>query len=100
MNLELINGVFFKNNLPRIKDRTYEINLYDKNSKGTHWFSLFIDRIIVVYFDYFGIEFWKYILEVLSKFKDKSINHNIFRISLLYCFHRVFAYRKNFLRLY
>ena len=43
MNLGLINGVFFKKNLPRIKDRTYEINLYDKNSKGTHWFSLFID---------------------------------------------------------
>ena len=34
----------------------YAINLDDKNSKETHWVSLFIDRNLAVYFDYFGIE--------------------------------------------
>ena len=54
------------------------INIDDKNSKGTHWVSLFIDRNIAVYFDSLGI---KYVpQEVLNKTRDKSITHNIFRI--------------------
>ena len=46
--------------------------------KGTHWVSLFIERITAVYFDSFEI---KYIIpqEVLNKIKYKSIYHNIFR---------------------
>ena len=54
------------------------INLDDKQSKGTCLVSLFIDRNTVAHFDSFGVE---YILqEVLSKIKDKSITHNIFRM--------------------
>ena len=54
------------------------LNLDGKQSKGTHWVSLVIGRNTAGYFDSFGIE---YILpEVLSKIKDKSITHNIFRI--------------------
>ena len=49
------NGVFSRNNLSRIKDGVYVINLDDKNSKGTHWVSLFVDRNLAVYFDSFGI---------------------------------------------
>ena len=56
----------------------YVINLDDKNSKGTHWVSLFIDRNVTIYFDSFGIEYIP--LEVLNKIKDKSITPNIFRI--------------------
>ena len=41
---------FSRNNLPKIKDGAYVINLDDKNSKRTHWFSLFIDRNAAVYF--------------------------------------------------
>ena len=52
-----INGVFSRNNLPRIKDWAYVINLDDRNSKGTHWVSLFIDKNIAIYFDSFGIEY-------------------------------------------
>ena len=76
----MINGVFSfsRDNLPRIKDGAYVINLDDKKSKGTHWISLFIDRNTAVYFDSFGIE---YIMqEVLSNSKDKSITYNVFRI--------------------
>ena len=72
------NGVFSRNNLPRIKDRAYVVNLDDRNSKGMHEISLFIDRNLVAYFDSFGIEYIPQ--EVLNKIKDKSITHNIFRI--------------------
>ena len=54
------------------------INLDDKNSKGAHWVSLFIDRNLAVYFDSFGIEYIPQ--EVLNKIRDKSITQNIFRI--------------------
>ena len=47
------NNVFSRNNLPRIKDRVYVINLDDQKSKGTHWVSLFIDKHLDVYFDSF-----------------------------------------------
>ena len=30
------NGVFSRDNLPKIKDRAYGINLDDKEGKGTH----------------------------------------------------------------
>ena len=58
--------------MPRINDEAYIINLEDKNSKGTHWVSLF-----VAYFDSSGIEYIP--LEVLNKTRYKSITHNIFR---------------------
>ena len=87
-------------NLPRIKDRAYV-------SKSKRWDSLFIDRNTAVYFDSFGIEYIPQ--EVLNKIRDKSITHNIFRIQekcfyyvwiLLYCFYRINASRKSFIRLY
>ena len=70
------NGVFLRNNLPRIKDGTHVND--DKNSKGTHWILLFVDRNLAVYFDFFGIEYIP--PEVLNKIRNKSIIHNIFRI--------------------
>ena len=94
-------------NLPRIKHGAYVKNLDHKNSKGTHWVSLFIDRDLAVYFDSFGIEYIP--LEVLDKIRDKSITHNIFSIQdnesimvliLLYCFRRIYVCRKIFVRLY
>ena len=54
------NGVFSRNNLSRIKDGAYVINLDDKNSKSTYWFSLSADRNTAVYFHSFGIEYIKY----------------------------------------
>ena len=34
------NGVYSRNNLPKIKDRTYVINLDEFKSIGTHWIAL------------------------------------------------------------
>ena len=56
----------------------YVINLNDKKSKGTHWFSLFINKIKAIYFDSFGTEYIPQ--EALNKIKDKAITHKIFRI--------------------
>ena len=45
------NGLFSGKNLPKIKDEAYVISHNHKNSKGTHWVSLFIDRNTALYFD-------------------------------------------------
>ena len=74
MNLDLI--AFFKKQFTC--NKRWSINHDDKDSKGTHWVSLCIDRNTAVYFDSFGIEYIPQ--EVLNKIKDKSITHNIFRI--------------------
>ena len=54
------------------------INIDEKQSKRTNWVSLFIDRHVTVYFDFFRIEYIPQ--EVLSKIKYISTIHNIFRI--------------------
>ena len=91
------NGVFARNNFPRIKDAAYVINLDDKKFKGTHRVSLFNLQNTDAYFDSFWTE---YILrQVLKKIKDKLVAHNIFRIkewlcyvwTLLYRFHGICA---------
>ena len=51
------NGVFTRDNLTRMKNGVYLINLDDKNSKETHWVSLFNHRVTAVCFDSFGIEY-------------------------------------------
>ena len=64
------------------------MNLDDKNSKGTHWFSLFIDRSKVLYFDSFEIEYIS--LEVLIKMREKSVTQLINLLWILsYRFHRI-----------
>ena len=53
-------------------------NLHDKQqSKETHYVLLFIDRDTVECFDSFGTEYIP--KEVLTKTKDKSISHIMFR---------------------
>ena len=46
--------VFFsRDNLPRIKDGSYVININDNKSKGAQWVSLIFDRNTAMYFDFF-----------------------------------------------
>ena len=59
----------------------YAINLDDKNSKGTHWDSLFIEKKTQLYnLTHLEFRIENIPQEVLNKIKDKSITHNIFRI--------------------
>ena len=41
-NQPKFNGVYSKNNLPKIKDGSYVINLDEHKSIGTHWISLYV----------------------------------------------------------
>ena len=49
------NGVYSKDNLPKIKDRAYIINFDEYSDIGTHWVALNVQSN-VTYFDSFGVE--------------------------------------------
>ena len=50
------NGVYSRNNLPKIKDRAYEINFDEFKSIGSHWITLYVNGKNVTYFYSFGVE--------------------------------------------
>ena len=72
------NGVFSRNNLPKIiKDGAYVINLDEYADVGTHRIALFCNRNEIVYFNSFGLE---HIPEEIKEFiGNKNIKANIFR---------------------
>ena len=49
------NGVYSRDNLSKIKDGAYIINLDEYSDIGTHWVALLINNN-VTYFDSFGVE--------------------------------------------
>ena len=72
------NGVFSRDNLQKIKDGAYMINLDKYSDTGTHWLALHVNNNNITYFDSFGVEhIWKEIKEFV---KNKNITANIFRI--------------------
>ena len=50
------NGVYSRNNLSKIKDGAYVINLDEYKSIGTHWIALCVNANNIVYFDSFEVE--------------------------------------------
>ena len=52
------NGVYSRDNLPKIKDGAYVINLDEYSDIGTHWVALYVqnNNNNVTYFDSFGVE--------------------------------------------
>ena len=50
------NGVYSRDNLPKIKDGAYVINLDEYSDIGTHWVALYVQNNNVTYFDSFGVE--------------------------------------------
>ena len=72
------NGVYSRDNLPKIKDGAYVTNLAEYKSIGTHCIALYVNAKNVTYFDSFGV---KHIPEEIKKFiKTKNIITNIYRI--------------------
>ena len=68
-----VNGVYSRDNLSKIKDGAYVVNLDEYSDIGTHWVALY-----GTYFDYFGVE---HIPKEIRTFIDnKNIKRNIFRI--------------------
>ena len=50
------NSVYSSNNLPKIKDETYIINVPEYDSIETLWLALYVNTEKVTYFDCFGVE--------------------------------------------
>ena len=73
-----MNGVYSRNNLPKIKDGAYVINLDGFKSVGTQWIALYVNGNNIIYFDSFAVE---HILKEIKKFiSEKNIITNIYRI--------------------
>ena len=72
------NGVYSRNNFPKIKDGAYVINFDGYKSIGTHWIALYMNAENVTYFDSFGV---KHITKEIRKFiGNKNLITNIYRI--------------------
>ena len=72
------NGVYSRENLPKIKDGVYVINLDEYSDIGTHWVALYVQNNNVTYFDSFGVEHIQ--KEIKAFINNKNITKNIFRI--------------------
>ena len=73
-----LNGLFTRNNLPKIKDGTYVINLDEYWSIGTHLIALYVNDCNVIYFDSFDVECIS--KEIKKIIRNKSNVTHIYRI--------------------
>ena len=72
------NGVYSRNNLSKIKDGAYIINLDEYELTETYWIAFYVNAKNVTYFDSFGVE---HIPKEIRKFiRNKNIITNIYRI--------------------
>ena len=69
------NDVYSRNNLLKIKDGAYVINLDEFKSIGTHWRAFYVNAENATYFDSFGVE---HIPKEIRKFIRKNILKEIF----------------------
>ena len=76
------NGVYSRDNLQKIKDRAYIINLDEYSDIGTHWVALYVQNNDVIYFDSFGVEHIP--KEIKTFISNKNIKTNIFWIQAYY----------------
>ena len=67
------NGVYSRNNLPKIKDRANVINLGEYKSIGTHWIGLYVNVENVTYFDSFGVEYIQKEIHRKQKYNKKYL---------------------------
>ena len=75
------NSVYSRNDLPKIKDCSYAINLDEFISIRIHWIALYLKGDSVTYFDNFGAE---YIPKGIKKFiSNKNIAKYIYRIQVI-----------------
>ena len=73
-----LDGVYLRNNLPKIKDGAYLTKLDKNKSMGTHWIAWYVHADNITYYDSFGVE---YVPEEIKKFIDnRNIIGNICRI--------------------
>ena len=83
------NGVYSKNNLPKIKEGTYIKSLYKYKPKGTHWIALHVNGDNVIYFDSFWVEYIPKKIKKLIGNKNMTTNTYIIQANdsaMLECF--------------
>ena len=73
------NGVYSRNNVPKVKDGAYVIILDEFfKSIGVHWIALYANGNNIIYFNIFGVE---HIPKEIRKFiRNKNVETNIYRI--------------------
>ena len=76
-NKPKFNGAYSRNNLSKINDGAYVINLDEFKSIGTHWIALYTNADNIVFFDSFGVDIPK---EIKKSIGNKNIITNIYRI--------------------
>ena len=72
------NGVYSRDNLPKIKDGAYVINLDEYSNIWTHWVASCMQNNDITYFDSLGIEHIS--KEIKGFIGNKNIKTNIFRM--------------------
>ena len=74
-----LNAIYSTDNLPKIKDEAYVVNLDEHESSGTHWIALYVDKDNVTYLDSFGVKKHSKRNHKID-LKQKNIVTNIYRI--------------------
>ena len=77
-NQPRFNGVYSRDNLSKIKDGAYVINLDEYSDIRTHWVALYVMNNDVTYFDSFCVEHIP--KETRTFINNRNIKTNIFRI--------------------
>ena len=73
------NGIYSRDNLPRIKEEAYVINLDEYSDIGTYWVALYVQDNDVTYFHSFVVELIPKKIKTFIN-RPSSIKTNIFRI--------------------
>ena len=82
-----LNGLYLKNNLPKVKDGEYVINLDEYKSIRTHWIALHMNGDNATYFNSFGVE---HIPKEILKIHRQQKNNNKYFQNISIQFNNVF----------
>ena len=78
-NESRFDGVYSRDNIPKIKDGAYIINIAECSDIGTHWVALYTHDDNITYFDSFGVDHIPKKIEA-SIDRSLSMTTNIFGI--------------------
>ena len=79
------NGVYSRNNFPKIKDLAYVINLDEFKSIRTHWIALYVNDNNVTYFESFVVEHIPKEIKKLIGNKNITIIYRVQAYDLIMC---------------
>ena len=77
-NESRFKGAYSRDNLSKINDGAYIINLDEYSDIATHWVALWVNNINVTYFDSFVVEHIP--KEIIKFIENRNNKTNIFRI--------------------